>query len=643
MRKWLIAASLVLALAVDPRTQTAPKIAWTFAGTDVTRFELLLNTDWVVDMGLPTPTGDVYEYTLPALPAGMWTALVRACYGSVCTPAASAITIVKMVADGANNHNFHWVDNDGAAAWESCDGDTPISGSAACSLTTANANATAGDTVWMRGGTYTTTPLVPAKSGSAGSRITFRAYPGETPTITWNSGTDRGFSISGKDYISIIGLSFIDCGAWGQLANGADYNEIAYCTFSTSGYVNGNKGIYVWYTSTHNWIHHNTFGRNLVNAGCEDEGGNLWLGVYPPSIGIDNYNVVEHNEFHSGGHHLMETYSKYNIIRQNVFHNEGFYSLGGCTWGPSARNGLYGNRNLQIYDGGNSGGMFNLVEDNRTGHSAFAPGTTEGAEDGNLTITAPKNIVRYNYSYYSETWGIYFKAGTLSYGENNRVYNNTLYNNGVDSQIYPTAWTGYGDLDWRKGIGDQCGVASQCDQNIIKNNIIYGSYTADVADKSGNTYTHNWLTATGNPGLAGTDTSDATSLVNPTLTLGGTSAALNGATYLTQANGAGSSSTTLVVDDALYFQDGTWGNTLSPVRADWIAIGTVDNVVAISSIDYTTNTITLASAMTWADNANIWLYKDSSGRRVLYSTAPDYGAYEYGTPTPAAPTAIVVR
>ena len=62
---------------------------------------------------------------------------------------------------------------------------------------------------------------------------------------------------------------------------------------------------------------------------------------------------------------------------------------------------------------------------------------------------------------------------------------------------------------------------------------------------------------------------------------------------------------------------------------DWIAIGTVTNIVKISSIDYMTNTIVLASPMTWADKAKIWLYNDSSGRRVLNGAAPDAGAHEY--------------
>jgi hypothetical protein len=98
---------------------------------------------------------------------------------------------------------------------------------------------------------------------------------------------------------------------------------------------------------------------------------------------------------------------------------------------------------------------------------------------------------------------------------------------------------------------------------------------------------------------------------------------------LTLANGSGSDSTTLVVDDAFYFHDGSWGSSLSDVKADWIAIGTVGNVVEIASVNYDTKTIMLASPMTWADNAPIWLYKNSSGERVLYGTAPEIGAKPY--------------
>ena len=126
----------------------------------------------------------------------------------------------------------------------------------------------------------------------------------------------------------------------------------------------------------------------------------------------------------------------------------------------------------------------------------------------------------------------------------------------------------------------------------------------------------------------------------PNLNLQSSSPAINYGTYLTRATGSGTSSQTLIVNDARFFQDGTFA-PIGMISSDWIAVGTMDNVAQISSIQYSTNTITLASPMTWADKANIWLYKKSDGARVLYGSAPDVGAYEFlegDTSVPSAPT-----
>jgi hypothetical protein len=93
----------------------------------------------------------------------------------------------------------------------------------------------------------------------------------------------------------------------------------------------------------------------------------------------------------------------------------------------------------------------------------------------------------------------------------------------------------------------------------------------------------------------------------------------------------GENSTTLIVDDALFFQDGSWGSDLSDIQADWIAIGTINNKVQIGLIDYATKTIILSSPKTWEDNASVWLYKDSGGNVVLRGSAPDIGAHEAHT------------
>ena len=101
-------------------------------------------------------------------------------------------------------------------------------------------------------------------------------------------------------------------------------------------------------------------------------------------------------------------------------------------------------------------------------------------------------------------------------------------------------------------------------------------------------------------------------------------------TYLTTANGSGSTSTSLVVNDASYFQDG-YGltNAYSTVSPDCISVTTVSNHVCITAVNYSTNTLTLASAISWSNGDHVWLYSKSDGTRVLTGSAPDIGAYPF--------------
>ena len=108
------------------------------------------------------------------------------------------------------------------------------------------------------------------------------------------------------------------------------------------------------------------------------------------------------------------------------------------------------------------------------------------------------------------------------------------------------------------------------------------------------------------------------------------SAALDAGGSLTRVSaGDSGSGTTLRVTDVHFFQDGWAG-----VSPDWIAVGTTVNAAQIASIDYANNIITLAAAISRSPNDPVWLYKDSNGRQVLYGSAPDIGAYEYGSGSP---------
>jgi hypothetical protein len=119
------------------------------------------------------------------------------------------------------------------------------------------------------------------------------------------------------------------------------------------------------------------------------------------------------------------------------------------------------------------------------------------------------------------------------------------------------------------------------------------------------------------------------------------SPARNAGKALTIVNGTISNSTTLVVSDADYFQDG-YG--LTGVQADCIAVTTISNHVCITAVNYATNTLTLSSPISAANGDQVWLYSISDGTVVLTdSTGPDIGAVPYSSSSssgPSAPTGL---
>jgi hypothetical protein len=108
------------------------------------------------------------------------------------------------------------------------------------------------------------------------------------------------------------------------------------------------------------------------------------------------------------------------------------------------------------------------------------------------------------------------------------------------------------------------------------------------------------------------------------------SAALNAGTYLTTvASGDSGSGTSLVVTDAGFFQDGL-GLTSAGVQADCISVTTVSNHICISAVNYSTNTLTMASGFSRSVGDHIWLYSKSDGTQVLTGSAPNIGALGQG-------------
>jgi hypothetical protein len=562
--------------------------------------------------------------------------------------------------------NIYWVHPSGSASWSTCESQTDP-GSNYCALSTANSYAEQGDTVYLKGGDYNYSGAVraiePSNSGTSENKITFEAAPGETPNIVKTDGpTVRNsygvYLSSSKSYIVVKGITFVDW--WGGFSStGGDYNEIADCTFYQTVEVGSFHGMSLDQGSTHNWIHDNTVYNWAGKPGCLEGNDGIKLGG-THSVSQDNYNTIENNTLYHMGHTTTEDFGMYNVWRNNVAHNEGWkVDPGNCEnyqpdpVGSDPGDGKYGHRVFSATGYDNSNPLkYGLWEDNRMGHASVNP-ANNGA-DG-FTLGSPGNIVRYNKVFGGDGPGIVLKHYGREDGERNRIYNNTIYKNARFTGTHSPSKANVVLAGFQK-------YSFSSVNNIVKNNIIYGhlrdfscsgsgcdfddwTIENNLCDAEtnntncgGSTCTTSGCTAlTGNPFASGaTDMTDMMSTTNPTLELSSDSQAIDGGTYLTQANGSGSNSTTLIVDDSLYFQCGTncsttpMGSALANVQADWIAIGTVNNVVQISDINHSTNTITLASAMTWSDNANIWLYKKSDGEIVLHGSAPDQGAHEFG-------------
>lgn len=584
------------------------------------------------------------------------------------------IAILLMFLPAIASAATYWVSPTGAAAWASCQGSTPLSGTSACSLSTANSNAVAGDVVFLRGGVYYKT-LSPRNSGTAANRITFKAYGAEIPTFTVTTDFRWAILFDNKSYIVVDGIRSNNSLAFFFIGHGSSYNEFRNCVFENSGGYLYDTGYVVGYNtaftdmkpSTNNWFHDCNFSRYGSISDCNDIGTICTSGGYNDTSGN---NTFEDCIFNNGGHDAFSVLGRYNVLKNNEFHNEesSYFTdeWGTCPNSPSS--GKFGNRCILLENGNTDrypipagvDDMNNpalalpaaqrftrnypgtardtLIEGNRIHHS----GTPPDDDGANLIENAGiHTLIRFNDLYSAAANGVYFKAQPypgaspaagstlLKSGSYGRVAFNTIYKTGIgDSDI----GTGFKNGIMIVGIS----IASFQPWPIdvaIKNNINYDWHNSEFSYPSNSAsqivYESNYNL---NPGFANPDTSSITSTAAPDFRLQSSSPCINAGAHLTQANGSGSGSTTLIVDDAWWFQDGSWGSALThgvTLFPDWIAIGAVTNVVEIRSIDYYTKRITLASPMTWADNAPIWLYKNSDGKQVLYGNAPDIGAHEY--------------
>jgi len=178
---------------------------------------------------------------------------------------------------------------------------------------------------------------------------------------------------------------------------------------------------------------------------------------------------------------------------------------------------------------------------------------------------------------------------------NNYYINNIFYNNG-------SSWD----------------IAIQNDpviyNNYFSNNLIFNPSSTNVILSKGSSWSVSTIQPSDPTHFAGNLQIDPK--LDSTHQLMAGSPCIDAGAFLTTVTSATGSGTSFTVADAGFFTDG-----FGIVTGDTIRVGNLE--ATISSINYTSNTITLKTAISWTKGANVSL--QYSGSR------PDIGAFEYST------------
>jgi hypothetical protein len=482
-------------------------------------------------------------------------------------------------------------------------------------ISSCSGTAVAGDSCVVYASASPQTGWTQAASGSAGNLITFIVNAGDSVTVS------STIDLSSQSYIRISGFT-ISASGNGVLGNGTtSHNQIDHNSFTIGSAAfrindgqgsNGSDNVFsnntVTASSAGNIVGLYLYGdRNRIESNtvtatdgdCFDLGGANVVVRNNTCKSVDGTSSGQHIDFiQITGGGFVPTFS-FSLVEGNVEQ--------GCT-----------------NDGGNC--HFIIV---RTGGSGTCPGSWSA---GNVADTV---IVRFNYAQNLDGSGGSF-GGVGDCVPNSAFYNNTFatfsdtgsgncasYQNAPTSAAFNNICYNIGTSGSFQIGGCGSGQTGVCNGDELFNTGFSGSW--DAVYQSEATYS---TLANQDPKFANFPTDG---------TLQSASPARSNGVALTTASGSGSSSTSLTVANAHVFQPG-WAGT----QADTIRVGALVSspVVQISSINYSTNVITLASTISWANNDPVYLYKDSTGKVQLNNASPDVGAFQFvaAAPTPAGCT-----
>jgi hypothetical protein len=474
--------------------------------------------------------------------------------------------------------------------------------------------AVAGDTCVVYAGTYDETPSLKT-SGSPGSPITFAVNSGDCVTVT-------GFNLRSSSYVTLGTFNSQRCTKGG---------------FSYSGFeVTGGQITWTRINNViiqYNYVH-NTSGICLRGPGSSSSGASSYVYFLNNIItlcgtigeGLQGGMQIEGDHWLIDGNTLSHVedgiylYGAYMVVRNNTFgpllpadyttqHPDAIEST--CTFGKDfpLQHMLYEN-NTTINWGGSDAHGFLLRDTQSCGQTS--------------------NVIRFSQFIDLGSYWIANESNSTS----ELIYNNSVENTQASAKskdlsdlVFTKGDTGANVINnaiansGRPGSNDYCiFVDGPSEAGFVENhNLCFLTGWSGTWQKPYSGYTYSETDIFNKDPLFVNSSSDLhLQIKSPNIGKGGP---------LTSAIGSGANSTSLVVANAGFFCDG-YG--LTGVQADRIRIGG-STTVQISSVNYSTNVLTLANPVSWSSGAPIYLYKNSDGTVVLNGANPDIGAFPFGS------------
>ena len=517
------------------------------------------------------------------------------------------------------------------------------------------------------------------KSGGGGNFTTIQACatamaPGDTCTVyagTYNetvtlgagtAGNYKTLNVNGSDLVYVQGFV---AASYAKIIG----FHIQYPSSPGSGCISIPNGTQYLYIRNNVLTECGVSGQTMINLPWPNTGSYIFIQGNTLSFPCVNSGSINHNEcdsvYATGDHWLIENndfshytlsvlfLTKYAIFRNNTFHDQyeteaagnyhtdTFFSEPGVSV-PVQYNVMEGNyqynafgpdaKGLLAQNEGCGGTCYNIIERFNIVSRIGGGVTSNDANPGwpyfkvyNNTFVDPESdITSSNPVTDNHTYGGAETSGAPSASELNNLFYYSRSTGGVTA-----GWGPYSTGNVSTDVYGYNLVWCPSCSTIYSHLYGSGSWTSDPGNKNANPLFVNYVS----PGSLSND-----------YHLQAGSPAIAAGTYLTTvASGDTGSGTSLVVNDASYFQDGYGlSNAYSTVQADCISVTTVGNHVCITAINYSTNTLTLSSPIARTSGDAVWLYSKSDGVQVLTRSAPDLGAYPYGGggTTPAPPTNV---